>query len=90
MRQMSSLDSVAIPGTNGATIPFFSPDGKWLAFWQNGQLKKMDVSGGPAIRICEMPLPYGASWEHDDAICSARGLTESGRCRLTAARRRFK
>ena len=72
MRQLSSLEPVAIPGTNGAVMPFFSPDGRSLAFFQGGQLRRMDATGGPARPVCDTPLPYGASWESDDAIWFGR------------------
>ena len=56
-------------------FPFFSPDGQWLAFWSTsggGTLKKIPVTGGAAIAICEVRstfgTPYGASWSPDNLI----------------------
>jgi Tol biopolymer transport system component len=56
-------------------FPFFSPDGQWLAFWSTsdgGTLKKIPVTGGAAIPICEVRstfgTPYGASWSPDNLI----------------------
>ena len=60
------LDRVAItpvPGTEGAEYPFFSPDGAWIAFVQDGKLKKVRTAGGPIVTICDLPTRIsGASW----------------------------
>jgi Tol biopolymer transport system component len=72
MRPLDSLETTEIPETNGATQPFFSPDGRWIGFWQNGQLKKWELSGGPTMRVCTIPLPWGATWEADGAIWFAK------------------
>ena len=66
-------------GTDGAGEPFFSPDGRWLGFFQGDKLKKMAVGGGTAIVICGTPLEHdvdGASWGPDDQIVfgGTRGL----------------
>lgn len=74
MRALDSLETTEIAETNGAMSPFFSPDGRWIAFWQNGQLKKRELSGGPPMRLCETPLPWGATWEDDGAIWFAKGV----------------
>ena len=73
LRSMDSLEVTTLQGTNGAAIPFFSPDGKSIGFWQDGRLKRMDISGGPALMICETTIPFGASWEEDGSILFARG-----------------
>jgi hypothetical protein len=59
-------------GTEGASSPFFSPDGRWVGFWSGGALKKTPVGGGPATTICEVPALFGASWGSDDTIIFAR------------------
>ncbi len=73
LRSMDSLEVMPLQGTNGAAIPFFSPDGKSIGFWQDGRLKRMDISGGPALMICETSIPFGASWEEDGSILFAKG-----------------
>ena len=74
LRSMDSLEVKPLQGTSAAVLPFFSPDGKSIGFWQDGRLKRMDISGGPAIVICETTTPFGASWEEDGTILFARGL----------------
>ena len=73
LRSMDSLEVTPLQGTSGAVMPFFSPDGKAIGFWQDGRLKRMDISGGPALMICETTIPFGASWEEDGSILFAKG-----------------
>src|SRR5207302_8291042 len=47
IRQMSSADAVPVVGTEGASFPFCSPDGRYLIFFAQGKLKKVDASDGP-------------------------------------------
>ena len=56
------------PNRSGARAPFFSPDGKWVGFYQGGQLKKVAIRGGAPVRLCEAQNPYGASWGADDTV----------------------
>jgi eukaryotic-like serine/threonine-protein kinase len=56
-----------VPGTEGADIPFFSPDGQWLGFEFGGQMKKVPLAGGPTVTIAKAGF-YGASWAPDDTI----------------------
>jgi eukaryotic-like serine/threonine-protein kinase len=71
LRQIDRLDAVAIPRTEGAHTPFFSPDGKWLGFFAEGKLKKVSVSGGAPIVVADASNPRGASWSTDDTIIFA-------------------
>ena len=48
LRAMNNLEAVPLPGTENAYSPFFSPDGRWLAFFAEDKLKKVSVSGGDA------------------------------------------
>jgi serine/threonine-protein kinase len=72
VRDLSELDAKPIAGTAGARHPFFSPDGKWIAFFTGGVLQKAPVAGGPPIRICESPgVSIGGSWAADETIVFA-------------------
>jgi eukaryotic-like serine/threonine-protein kinase len=62
LRAMDSQEARPIPGTEGATSPFFSPDGQWLGFFADGKLKKIAVSGGLAETLADAPGQSGASW----------------------------
>ncbi|HSE34016.1 MAG TPA: protein kinase [Pyrinomonadaceae bacterium] len=68
VRQLSSGVSQLLDGAQGASDPFFSPDGKWLAFFANGMLKKISLSGGAAEIITKAPNPRGGVWTFDDNI----------------------
>jgi eukaryotic-like serine/threonine-protein kinase len=62
LRPLDSLEARAIPNTEGAVNPFFSPDGQWVGFFAGGNLKKISVSGGAAVTLAVAPNPRGASW----------------------------
>jgi eukaryotic-like serine/threonine-protein kinase len=77
LRAMNELEAKAIPGTEAggqpghARAPFFSPDGRWIGFWQEGQLRKVSTTGGAPATICDAPNPSGASWGLEDEIVFA-------------------
>ena len=69
LRSMAELDARLIPGTEDfLTSPIFSPDGRWVGYYQNGQLKKIAVSGGTPVFLCEATNPFGVNWGTDDTI----------------------
>src|SRR5262249_39171649 len=65
-------EAVPVAGTEGADGPVFSPDGKWLAFWAAGALRKVPAAGGTAVKICDASQPYGIEWTDDDHIVYAQ------------------
>ena len=67
-RALDRFDSTQLPGTEGATNPFFSPDGKWVGFFAGGRLKKVALSGGQPVTVAEAPNARGESWSADDYI----------------------
>jgi eukaryotic-like serine/threonine-protein kinase len=71
LRAMDSLESKAIPGTEGAVSPFFSPDGQWLGFFAGAKLKKVSLNGGAALTLANAPYVGGASWGSQGAIAFA-------------------
>jgi len=62
LRAMDHSDAVPLPDTEGAVVPFFSPDGQWLGFFANGKLKKISTKGGSARVLADVANPQGASW----------------------------
>jgi eukaryotic-like serine/threonine-protein kinase len=72
IRELTSLEPKAVPGTAAAEHPFFSPDGQWVGFFAGGALQKVAVAGGAPLRICNVSTSSnGASWGPDDTIVFA-------------------
>ena len=70
---MDELTTKLISGTEGSTAqPFFSPDGKWVGYFSDGdrKLKKISVNGGAPVALCVIAGwdMVGASWSADDRI----------------------
>jgi serine/threonine-protein kinase len=68
-RALDSFESMPVPGTEGADSPFFSPDGRWVAFTAGNTLRKVSLAGGAPVDICELPqLNPGGTWGPDGTI----------------------
>ena len=76
LRNMDSLETRPIPGTVDARAPFFSPNGQWVGFFAEGKLKKVSISDGRALNLCEVSSPGSASWGANDIIVFATGNLE--------------
>ena len=81
VRNFDRWDAVAIPGTEGAQGPVFSPDGEWLAFLQRGQIKKVALTGGAPVIVVERLNnpggdwgPPGMAWGRDGTILFSHGF----------------
>jgi len=70
-RAMDQLSATPISGTSGGSSPFFSPDGQWVGFGADGELRKVPLSGGPAVTLCKASALFGASWGDDGTIVFA-------------------
>ena len=68
VRSIDSLESKPISGTEGASAPFFSPDGQWVGFFAEQKLKKVPVTGGSSLILCDASSPFGGSWGPNDTI----------------------
>jgi serine/threonine-protein kinase len=71
-RRLDQTEITALPGTEGASFPFFSPNGEWVAFYAAGKLKKIAVAGGVTQSIGDVTSPRGGSWGADDVIITSR------------------
>ena len=85
LRPLKGLESRAVPGSEGAVAPFFSPDGRWVAFFVDGKLKKVSIDTGEATILADAVDTRGGSWGSDGTIVFAptratmlRGVPESG------------
>ena len=68
VRRLAQLNATLLNGTEGATSPFFSPDGQWIGFFAGGKLKKVSVAGGSAVTLCDALNGRGGSWAADGSI----------------------
>ncbi len=82
-RSMDQLEALPIRGTEGAQYPFFSPDGEWVGFFADRQLKKVSLAGGQPVTLCDAGDRRGASWGPDDLIVFAT-LESRGLMRVSA------
>lgn len=82
-RRLDQQQATELPGAEGGTAPFFSPDGQWVAFFAEGKLKKVPVVGGAATVLCNAPNGMGGSWGEDGVIASALQVT-GGLSRIAA------
>jgi len=68
VRPLNSHNARVLPATEGAFCPFWSPDNRYIGFFQSGKMKKIDPTGGPSVTICDVTDGRGGSWNHDGII----------------------
>ena len=73
VRPLDSLSAQALPETDGAAYPFWSPDGRVVGFFAQRKLKKIDLSGGPPQVLCDAVLPRGGTWNRTGEIVFSAG-----------------
>ncbi len=71
VRSLDALAPVPLQGTENASYPFWSPDGRFVGFFADGKLKKIAVSGGAIFDLCEAPEARGGTWGAQDVILFA-------------------
>ena len=71
VRRLDQFEAVAIPDSEGATFPFFSPNGDWVAYFSQQKLKKAPSEGGLPVVICELPAFFGGTWTPKNIIVAA-------------------
>ena len=74
VRSLGSLQAQRLAGTEGATFPFWSPDGDQLGFFADRKLKKVSLAGGAVTTLCETAVAAGGAWSRDNIIVFARDL----------------
>jgi len=68
MRPIGADGPAPLPATDGASSPFWSPDGASLAFFADGKLKKISLAGGPAQTICDASGKNAGTWGRTGTI----------------------
>src|SRR5437879_1817948 len=73
VRSMDSLEARVIPGTEGAYLPYWSPDSRSMGFTVAGASRKVGVDGTPAVTLCETGgFSFGGSWSGSGTILLGR------------------
>ena len=74
VRPLDTLEARPLAGTAGVNTGFWSPDGRTIAFFDQGKLKKLDVvSAAPPLTICDAPDASGGTWNRDGVILFTTG-----------------
>jgi Tol biopolymer transport system component len=66
--RLGDANANVVEGTEGASHPFWSPDGRWIAFFAQGKLKKVDLVGKSVQVICDAPNGRGGTWNKEGVI----------------------
>ena len=71
VRPLDSVTAQPLEGTEGASFPFWSPDGRFVGYFAQGKLMKIDTSGGPPQAVCDAPRGRGGTWSAGGRIVFA-------------------
>jgi serine/threonine protein kinase/Tol biopolymer transport system component len=85
VRAIDELDARPVADVNNAYAPFFSPDSRWIGFFENTEIKKVSIAGGPAITLGHFSgRSLGASWGDDNTITFATNAPGNQLWRVSA------
>jgi Tol biopolymer transport system component len=74
LRSLDALEPRSLPGTENASFPFWSPDSRFIAFFSDGRLRKLDIASGAVQTVCDAPQGRGGTWGSDGTIVFAPDL----------------
>jgi Tol biopolymer transport system component len=77
VRTLSEPAAQLVTGSEEAEFPFWSPDGRNIAFFSHGALKRVDLNGGPVLQICDAERGVGGTWNRDGVIVFAPAPTSA-------------
>ena len=84
VRSLDSLIAQPLPGTDKIALSvtftlarpvFWSPDSRYIGFFADSKLKKMEISGGPAQTLADVPTSHGGSWNREGVIVFSPNAT---------------
>jgi dipeptidyl aminopeptidase/acylaminoacyl peptidase len=76
-RRLDQPEGEIIPGSEGAIMPRFSPDGRWIAFTSNNRIKRMRADGDRVADVREVTNAFGLTWtDSNHVLCSTLEGTE--------------
>jgi Tol biopolymer transport system component/tRNA A-37 threonylcarbamoyl transferase component Bud32 len=76
VRDLASGKAAVIPGSQGVTFPFWSPDSNMIGFFSNGKLRTVAAAGGPVQIICDAPAGRGGAWSQAGVIVFTPNIEE--------------
>jgi Tol biopolymer transport system component len=71
LRPLDTQAARMLPGTDNPSLPFWSPDGRWIGFFADGKLKRIPAAGGTVEALADANNGRGASWNRDGVIVFA-------------------
>ena len=71
LRPLASTSGRLLTGTEGASFPFWSPDGRSIGFFADQKLKRLDVNSQAIQILADAPVARGGAWQADDTILFA-------------------
>jgi eukaryotic-like serine/threonine-protein kinase len=74
LRALAATTAQALPGTDGASFPFWSPDSRSIGFFTIDALKRLDVGGGAPLTLTPVSGGFGGSWNAEGVIVFSQGL----------------
>jgi Tol biopolymer transport system component len=77
VRPLESLDARALPETDGAALPFWSPDSASIGFFAQGKLKRIQIDGPAPQTLCDAILPRGGTWSRHGEILFAANIARA-------------
>ncbi|HKQ50621.1 MAG TPA: protein kinase [Phycisphaerae bacterium] len=83
VRPLAVATARALPGTEEASFPFWSADSRSIAFFVPEKMRKVDMTGGPPMTLCNAPAGRGGTWSRDGIILFAPDF-RSPICRVPA------
>ena len=73
VRRFDRATVTQLAGTEGASLPFFSPNGQWVAYFAAHMLQKIALEGGAPMVLCDAPVEGGGTWSDDESIVANVG-----------------
>src|SRR5204862_2816939 len=84
LRPIDQISARPLADTEGASFPFWAPDGHAIGFFAGGKLKRLDLSGGRPIDLASASSARGGTWSADNVILFSP-TTQSGIFRIAAS-----
>jgi Tol biopolymer transport system component/tRNA A-37 threonylcarbamoyl transferase component Bud32 len=68
LHAMDGTSTRPLPGTEGAALPFWSPDSRAIGFFAGGKLRRVGVAGGVSATLADVAVPTGGTWSRNGVV----------------------